>query len=165
MFLARDLSLETKQLVYQSVVLGMVQRPMQVIVKKLEIFHRRCVRCIMGIGKAVQWAQHITTIQLAEYFGMQETIGNLLSLTRLRKLGHVACTVCLMIAYQKGFCLDGYLTQDLPMVTSSSRQMFMEKLVAKGLKSLSTQSQYQFKLFYCETCKRSFRRAHQDTSA
>ena len=79
MFLARDLSLETKQLVHQSVVLGMVQRPMQVIVKKLEIFHHCCVRCIMGIGKAVQWAQHITTIQLAEYFGMQQTIGNLLS--------------------------------------------------------------------------------------
>ena len=108
---------------------------MQVIVNKLEIFHRRCVRCIMGIGKAVQWAQHITTIQLAEYFGMQATISNFLSLTGLRKLGHVACTVCLMITY---LCLDGYLTQDLPMVTSSSIKIFMEKLVAKGLKSLST---------------------------
>ena len=44
----------------------------------------------MGIGKAVQWAQHITTIQLAEHFGMQETVSNLLNLARLRWLGHVA---------------------------------------------------------------------------
>ena len=38
----------------------------------------------MGIGKSVQWAHHITTIQLAEHFGVRESVGNLLSLARLR---------------------------------------------------------------------------------
>ena len=94
--LACDLSLDTKQLVYQSVVLGFLLFgaetwvPTQIIVKKLETFHRCCVRGIIGIGKAVQWGQYITTIQLAECFSMQETVGNLLSLARLRWLGRVA---------------------------------------------------------------------------
>ena len=44
----------------------------------------------MGIGKAVHWAQHISTIQLPERFGMREFISNLSSLARLRWLGHVA---------------------------------------------------------------------------
>jgi len=75
-FLARDLGLETKRLVYQSVVLGVLLygaefwAPTQVTVWKLETFHCRCVRSITGIGKAVQWAQHISSIQLAEYFGL-----------------------------------------------------------------------------------------------
>ena len=84
-FLVHDLSLETKQLVYQSIVLDALLYgaetwpPTQVTVRKLETFHRRCVRCMMGIGRAVQWAQHITTIQLAEHFGVRESVGNLLS--------------------------------------------------------------------------------------
>ena len=45
----------------------------------------------MGIGCAVQWTEHITTAQLAECFSMRESISILLSLSRLRWLGHVAC--------------------------------------------------------------------------
>ena len=45
----------------------------------------------MGIGHAEQWAEHITTTQLAEHFGMRESVSILLSLNRLRWLGHVAC--------------------------------------------------------------------------
>ena len=48
----------------------MTWAPTQVIIKRLETFHRRCIRCIMGIGRAVQWAQHITTSQLVKRFGM-----------------------------------------------------------------------------------------------
>ena len=59
-----------------SVVLGILLysaetwAPTQVLVKKLEAFHRHCIRCIIGIGHAVQWAEHITTTQLVELFGM-----------------------------------------------------------------------------------------------
>ena len=94
--MACDLSLETKQLVYQSVVLGVLLygvetwAPTQVLVRKLQTFYRRCVRCIMSIERAVQWAECITTTQLAERFGMCESIGNLLTLARLWWLGHVA---------------------------------------------------------------------------
>ena len=43
----------------------------------------------MATECAVQWAEHITTAQLAERFGMRESISILLSLSRLRWLGHV----------------------------------------------------------------------------
>ena len=115
-FTACDLSLETKRLVYQSVVLGVLLysvetwAPTQVLVRKLETFHRRCVRCIMGIGRAVQWAERITTTQLAERFGMRESIGNLLTLARL--WWHV----CLMITCQREFFLVGYHRNALRMV-------------------------------------------------
>ena len=65
-FMAHDLSLETKRLVYCSVVLGVLLHgaetwsPTQALVRKLEWFHRRCIRCIMGVGRAVQWAQRIS---------------------------------------------------------------------------------------------------------
>ena len=60
-----------------------------VLVGKLEWFHCLCVRCIMGVGRAVQWAQHITTAQLAECFGMKESIGHLLGHSKLQWLGHL----------------------------------------------------------------------------
>ena len=61
-----------------------------VLVRKLEWFRRCYVHCIMGVGRAVQWAQHITTAQLAERFGMKESIGYPLGQSRLRWLGHLA---------------------------------------------------------------------------
>ena len=94
-FLAHDLSLETKRLVYCSVVLGVLLygvetwAPTLVLVRKLEWFHRGCIHCIMCVGKAVQWAQHITTAQLAERFGMNESINYLLGQSRLRWLGYL----------------------------------------------------------------------------
>ena len=47
----------------------------------------------MGVGRTVQWAEYITTSQLAghECFGMLESVSNLLSLARHRWLGHIAC--------------------------------------------------------------------------
>ena len=70
---------------YYSVVLGVllygaVGHP---LARELKWFHHRCVHCIMGFGKAVQWAQHITSAQLAERFGMKESIGHLLGEGRL----------------------------------------------------------------------------------
>ena len=45
----------------------------------------------MGIEHAVQWAKHIiATAQLVERFGMCESASILLSLSRLRWLGHKA---------------------------------------------------------------------------
>ena len=64
--------------------------PAQVSIRKLKWFHHRCVRCLMGVGRAVQWAQHVTTAQLAEHFGMKESNGHLLGQSRLRWLDHLA---------------------------------------------------------------------------
>ena len=62
-----------------------------VVIRKLETFRHRCVMYIMGMRKSIKWAQYITSIQLAERFVVDESIGNLFSLARLRWLGHVAC--------------------------------------------------------------------------
>ena len=59
----------------------------------------------MGIGCAVQWAD--TTTQLAEHFGMRESISIPFSLRRLRWLGHVVCMPDDRI--QTEFYLDGFL--------------------------------------------------------
>ena len=86
MFMAHDLNLETKRLVYRSVVLGVLLysaetwAPMQVLIRKLEWFHRHCVYCIMGVGGLFsgQKPQRILPLpQLAEHFGMRESISHL----------------------------------------------------------------------------------------
>ena len=88
-FMDHDLNLETKGLVYHSVVLSVLLydaetwAPIQVLVKKLEWFHHCCIRHIMGVGKTVQWTKHITTAQLAECFHMRVFIGHLLGQCRL----------------------------------------------------------------------------------
>ena len=51
---------------------------------------RRCVRCILGVIRTVQWRDRLTTAELAGRFGMVESIGDLLTQWRLRWLGHVA---------------------------------------------------------------------------
>ena len=55
-FTASDLTLETKRIVYHSVVLGVLLygaetwAPTQELVSKLDRFHRRHVHCILGIS-------------------------------------------------------------------------------------------------------------------
>ena len=95
-FAASDLSLEMKRMVYQSVVLGVLLYgaetwvPTQELVGKLDWFHRRCVRCILGISRTIQWKEHLTTVELAGRFGMVESFDDLLTQYQLRWLGHVA---------------------------------------------------------------------------
>ena len=48
------------------------------------------VHCIMGVGRAVQWALHNTTAQLAERFDMKESIRHLFGQSRSCWLGHLA---------------------------------------------------------------------------
>ena len=58
-------------------------------VRRLQPFHNRCIRCILGVSHRLQWRDHITTEQLALEFGMTEGMDVLLALRRLRWLGHV----------------------------------------------------------------------------
>ena len=60
-FAASDLTLETKRMVYRSVVLGVLLygaetwAPTQELVSKLDRFHRHCVRLILGVSRFIQW--------------------------------------------------------------------------------------------------------------
>ena len=64
--------------------------PTQDFVGKVDQFHCRCIRCILGISRIVQWKEYLTTAELAGRFGMAESIGDLLTQYQLRWLRHVA---------------------------------------------------------------------------
>ena len=58
-------------------------------VKKLQSFHNRCIRMILGVTRYQQWKERITFKQLASASGMEETIEDTLMLHGLRWLGHL----------------------------------------------------------------------------
>ena len=75
-FTASDLTIETKTMVYRSVVLlygAETWTPTQELISKLDRFHRHCVCCILGISRTVQWKEYLTTAELAGRFGMVES--------------------------------------------------------------------------------------------
>ena len=57
---------------------------------KLEVFHNRCLRAILGITRARQRAERITTVRVRRMIGMPESLENLITAHRLRWLGHLA---------------------------------------------------------------------------
>ena len=96
LFAATDLSLETKMMMYQSVILGVLLygvetwAPTQQLVGKLDRLHQHSVCCILGISRTIQWKEHLTTAKLSGCFAMAESIDGLLTECHLRWLGHVA---------------------------------------------------------------------------
>ena len=133
----------------------------------------------MGIGRAVQWAEHITTTQLAERFGMRESISNLLTLARLRWLGHVACVSDNRMPKR---ILFGWLPQKHPVhgvklrwrdkvrqdfkslsindslwYQQAQDRSLWKQLCNAGMENLLTVPQSHHS-FHCLTCRRSFRR-------
>ena len=57
--------------------------------RRLKVFHNRCVWGILGVSQQQQWRDHISTEQLAMQFGMCDGTGVLLVQRRLHWLGHV----------------------------------------------------------------------------
>ena len=58
--------------------------------RRLETFHNRCVRSIVGVTRHQQWQERISSRQLAEDLGMEEKMSDMLAKHCLRWLGHVA---------------------------------------------------------------------------
>ena len=58
--------------------------------RKLEVFHNRCLRAIMGITTEKQRTNHISSVQVSQMFGMEESMEDLILRRRLHWLGHVA---------------------------------------------------------------------------
>ena len=57
---------------------------------KLEVFHNRHLRSIMGITSAQQRMKHISSVQVATIFGMEESLEDVITARRLRWFGHLA---------------------------------------------------------------------------
>ena len=60
------------------------------ITRKLESFHNRCLRGILGITYEQQRMERITSIQIAKRFGMEDSLEDTITARRLRWLGHLA---------------------------------------------------------------------------
>lgn len=94
-FQDRNLSIATKRQVYRAVVLSVLLYGAETWtlkapqVRRLNSFHNRCVRSIVGVTRYQQWKQRISTRRVTSAFGMQETISDLIMDQQLRWLGHV----------------------------------------------------------------------------
>ena len=94
-FINRSLSIDTKRCVYVATVLSTLLYGAETWAVKaiqtgrIQNFLNRCIRCIIGVSRQVQWRERITTEQLVFEFGMTEEASVLLALHRLRWLGHV----------------------------------------------------------------------------
>jgi hypothetical protein len=89
------LSISTKRAVYRSVVLAVLLDGSEtwtiktVHTRKLNAFHNRCIRTMLGVTRHQQWREHISSGQLAAKFGMSDSISDILMGHRMRWLGHV----------------------------------------------------------------------------
>jgi len=92
----KSLSVEIKRGVYQAVVMSTLLYGSETWVvkspglKRLEGFHNRCVRITLGVSRAKQWKERITSRELAGSFGMSEKMVEVIGKYRCRWLGHLA---------------------------------------------------------------------------
>ena len=95
-YLCYSLSLVTKKVVYQAVVLGVLLYAAETWpakqrdIRRLEGFHHRCLRSILGIGRMQQRLQHISNEKVRQWFGMPTSLEVTIAGRRLQWLGHVA---------------------------------------------------------------------------
>ena len=94
-FCDKVLSTATKRHVYRAAVLSVLLYGAETWAlkakeaRKLNSFHNRCVRSILGVTRYHQWKERLTTRQLGEMFGMKMSILDIILEQRLRWLGHV----------------------------------------------------------------------------
>ena len=99
-FLNRTLSINTKRAVYKAVVISILLYGAETWalktpdVRRLTMFHNRCVRTILGVSKLQQWQNHITTQQLSGQFGLYWSTANLVLKQCLWWLGHLGRMSC-----------------------------------------------------------------------
>ena len=95
-FMDRDLNLATKRIVYQACVLSVLLYGSECWTllkrhsRRLDAFHHRCIRSILGITNHEQWTSHITSDQLRQKWGDKETATEKIVKRRLQWLGHLA---------------------------------------------------------------------------
>ena len=95
-FQDKNLSLVTKRKVYQACVLSVLLYgsecwiPLRKHINKLNSFHHRCLRAVLGISSRRQWEERIRYDEVRRRWGDEETVGEMVQRRRLEWLGHVA---------------------------------------------------------------------------
>ena len=64
--------------------------PLKKHIRKLNIFHHRCLRAILGITNRQQWSERITSATVRRRWGNEECIDQMIKRRRLDWLGHIA---------------------------------------------------------------------------
>ena len=94
-FMNSHLSVDTKRHVYRACVLSVLLygsecwTPLSGQLRKLNSFHHRCVRSVLGITNQQQWEQKISSGTVRALWGDLETISTKLRKRRLEWLGHL----------------------------------------------------------------------------
>ena len=57
--------------------------------RRLNSFHNRCIRTILGVTRYQQWNERLTSQSLSHRFGLQHSISDIILEQCLRWLGHV----------------------------------------------------------------------------
>ena len=95
-FRQRGLSVATKQQIYSACVLSTLLYGAEcwAILRcdeaRLDAFHHRCIRSILGVSRLQQQLQHITNAELRRRWGDPGLVSDTLRKRRLQWLGHVA---------------------------------------------------------------------------
>ena len=95
-FMDRNLTLETKRQIYSACVLSVLMygsecwTPLRRHVRKLNTFHHRAIRIILGITNREQWSKHTTMTEIRRRWGDYETASEKIAKRRLQWLGHLA---------------------------------------------------------------------------
>ena len=95
-FKCKGLRLATKRMVYRAVILPTLFYGAETWtvkashLRRLNTFHRDCIRTILGVTRRQQWEDKLRTAELAKRFGMEEEMTDLLRVYRLSWFGHVA---------------------------------------------------------------------------
>ena len=116
-FMDKNLRLETKRRVYDACVLAVLLygsecwTPLRRHARKLNSFHHRCIRTILGISNQEQWAKRITCTEIRRKWGDCETASDKITKRRLQWLGHLARMLDTRIPKATFF---GWLSQPRP---------------------------------------------------
>ena len=60
------------------------------LLRRLDTFHRQCVRTILSVTRDQQWQEHLSSEDLAKRSGMPASLEEAIRANRLRWLGHLA---------------------------------------------------------------------------
>ena len=94
-FKDRNLTTNTKRQVYQACVLPVLLygsgcwTPLRKHLKRLDGFHHRCIRTVLGITSRQQWEQRITSASTREQWGDLEAVTTKVAKRRMEWLGHL----------------------------------------------------------------------------
>ena len=95
-FLDKNLSMATKRRTYNACVLSVLLYgaecwiPLRRHEKKVNTFHHRYIRAILGISNRQQWSERITMAEVRRRWGDGETVGEKIQKRRMEWLGHLA---------------------------------------------------------------------------